>query len=93
MRGQLLGQCLVVYSHRIAIYTGARAGGDCHSGEGRPGFVALPGHAGDYPNSCIVLVEGVRKLIACLRELLLQLEGLQGEGVPFILEGGQEGGD
>lgn len=40
-----------------------------------------------------MLVESISQLVACLRELLLELEGLQGKGVPFVLEGRQEGGD
>lgn len=40
-----------------------------------------------------MLVERIGQFVPCLRELLLQLEGLQREGVPFVLEGRQEGGN
>lgn len=40
-----------------------------------------------------MLVECIGQLVPCLGELLLKLEGLQREGVPFVLEGRQEGGD
>lgn len=40
-----------------------------------------------------MLVEGSAEFLTGLRKLLLQLVGLEGDGIPFVLESGEEGGD
>lgn len=40
-----------------------------------------------------MLVQSSAELLARLCELLLQLVRLEGDGIPFVLEGGEEGGD
>lgn len=40
-----------------------------------------------------MLIQSIGQLIARLRQLLLQFERLEGESVPFVLKGRQEGGN
>ena len=40
-----------------------------------------------------MLVQGGSEFFPRARELFLQVVGLEGEGIPFVLEGGEEGGD
>src|ERR1700753_3581035 len=44
-----------------------------------------------HANPRFVLVQCRAKLLSRLRQLLLQCIGLEGNGIPFILKGGEEG--
>lgn len=89
---ELLGQRLVVHSHLVSVGSAATSRhGDPR--ERRSRLVAFFGQPRDDADGGIVLVEGIGQLVACLRQLLLELEGLEGQGVPLVLEGRQEGGD
>lgn len=90
---QLLGKRLVIHSHRVAIGSGTNTGSHRDPRQRIPRLVALLCQPRDHPDSGVMLVERVCQLVPCLRELLLQLEGLQRQCVPFVLKRRQEGGD
>lgn len=89
LSGKLLGQSFRrVDGHRIAVPR--RSGCDGDLGERISRFVPLPAQAGDDPNGSIVLVQGRCELFARASELLLQIVAFEGQGVPFILESGEQ---
>lgn len=93
MGSELFGQGFVVDSHVIAISRTTRGRGNRDPRESSSRIVALLGQAGDDPNGSVMLVKGVGQLVTCLRQLLLEAERVESQGIPFVLEGGKEGGD
>lgn len=57
------------------------------------GSIAFSDETSNDAASCVLCVEGIAQLLPGIVVLLFQREGLQDEGVPFVLKGMEEGGD
>lgn len=89
---EILGQRLIIHSHCVAAIASITSR---HSDprKGSPCLVAFLDQARNDPHTGIVLVESVCELLTGLRQLFPQFESLKGQGIPFVLEGREEGGD
>ena len=57
------------------------------------GSVAFSNETSNDAAGCVLCVEGIAQLLPGIVILLFQREGLQDEGVPFVLKGVEESGD